>query len=72
MFDINQNGRISVEEITQVFRDYSLHLTKVNRLIEIFDTNGDGTITFDEWFAALKPQRAFQGAEPNERMTMEQ
>ena len=29
------------------------------RLVEIMDTNGDGTITFDEWFATLKPRRTF-------------
>ena len=72
LFDINQNGRISADEITQVFKDHSIPLSNVPRLIEIFDTNDDRTIAFGEWFATLKPRRAVQSVEPISNLTMEQ
>ena len=72
LFDINQNGRISADEITKVFKDHNIPLNDVPRLIEIFDTNDDLTITFDEWFATLKPRRAVQSVEPIQKLTLEQ
>ena len=57
LFDVNQNGRIAVNELYQVFSQHNIELTDVPRLIEIVDTDQDGTIELDEWIAALSPKR---------------
>jgi len=46
LFDVNQNGYITAEEFTQVFRENNLTLTDTPRLIDIIDTTDDGTISY--------------------------
>ena len=36
------------------------------------DTTNDGTITYEEWCAALKPQKPCRGADPSHNLTLEQ
>ena len=79
LFDYNQNGRITPDEIAQVFQQHSIGgKMDAYRLVEIVDTNGDGTITFDEWFATLKPRRTFNSkslqeqSQYEEKLTFEQ
>jgi len=64
LFDINQNGKLSEAELNQVFGEHNILLSDVQRLIEIVDTDQDGTIELDEWVAALKPRRPCRGADP--------
>ena len=64
LFDINQNGKIAVNEITHVFSEHSIELTDVERLVELVDTDSDGTIDFREWESALRPIRPIRGAGP--------
>ena len=74
MFDVNKNGRITADEIIKVFNDHNIAVSDIPRLIEIIDTNSDGTITFDEWFATLKPKRPCRSSdlEPIDQLSIEQ
>ena len=57
LFDVNQNGKVCVQEITQVLSEHNIELADVARLVEIIDTNDNGFIDFNEWCAALRPAR---------------
>ena len=64
LFDVNQNGKVAVNEITQVFSEHNIELTDVARLVELIDTGADGTIDYREWEVAVNPMRPCRGAEP--------
>lgn len=71
LFDTNQNGRLTTEEITRVFADNNIVLGDVPRLVELIDTDEDGTVEFDEWIAALKTKRPSCGADPATFLSVE-
>jgi len=64
LFDVNQNGVIGPDEITQVFGEHNIELTDVARLVELIDDDSDGTLDYREWENALHPMRPCRGAEP--------
>ena len=64
LFDVNQNGVIGPDEITQVFGEHNIELTDVARLVELIDDDNDGTLDYREWESALHPMRPCRGAEP--------
>lgn len=72
LFDVNSNGQLTVAEFTQVCREHNMVISDIPRLIDIIDTTGDGTITFQEWCAALKPKKPCRGADPANYLTLEQ
>ena len=47
-----------------MFSEHSIELTDVERLVELVDTDDDGTIDFREWEAAVHPMRPCRGAGP--------
>jgi Ca2+-binding EF-hand superfamily protein len=57
-FDLNKDGRIEREELTQILRAYSqeyrCNLQLVEELITENDSNKDGAIDFHEFAAAIK------------------
>lgn len=55
MFDLNSSGRVSVNELANVFGDHNISIDGLDRLVEIVDLDDDGTIELDEWEIALKP-----------------
>ena len=63
LFDINQSGKIAVNEITQVFSEHNIELADVERLVELIDRDDDGTIDYREWEAAVHPTRPCRGAD---------
>ena len=66
LFDINKNGRIAFNELTMVFEENGIQVQDIPRLIEIVDTDQDGTIELDEWQAALAPKSLYRRTDPNE------
>lgn len=74
LFDIKQNGRIGAEEIAQVFREQSIPCTKnIARVVQIIDADNHAFITFDKWFAALKPKQPFTATDkPDQDLSKEQ
>ena len=72
LFDTNKNGRLTPEEITRVFAENNIELAGVPRLVELIDTDEDGTVEFDEWIAALKTRRPSCGADPANFLSVEQ
>ena len=72
LFDLNQNGKLSVNEFTQVFSDHNIDLRDIGRLVELIDTDEDGTVEFNEWTAAFKPKRPCRGADPCYNLGLEQ
>ena len=64
LFDINQSGKIAVNEINQVFGEHNIELADVERLVELIDDDDDGTIDFREWEKAIHPMRPCRGADP--------
>ncbi|KNC49877.1 calcyphosine [Thecamonas trahens ATCC 50062] len=57
VMDDDNSGCISVPEFAKGLRDYGVHVSQeeVERLAQYFDTNGDGTINFDEMLYHLRP-----------------
>ena len=64
LFDVNGNGVLTAVELQQVFDEHQIVLGDQARLIELIDTDDDGSIDLQEWTKALKPQRPCRGAEP--------
>ena len=72
MFDLNKNGRLGIDELTSVFTEHNIELTDMARLIEIVDTDNDGTIELDEWIVAIKPRRPCRGTDVANYLSIEQ
>ena len=71
LFDVNENGRITAQELTQVFAEQGVQVTDIPRLFDCIDTTDDGTINYEEWCAALKPKRPCRPADPYHNLTLE-
>ena len=72
VFDINQNGRVSVDEITEVFAKHNIELDDVSNLVDIMDKDNDGHIDLREWSAAIKSLRPCRGSDQAYGLSVEQ
>mmetsp|Transcript_19561 Transcript_19561/g.26430 ORF Transcript_19561/g.26430 Transcript_19561/m.26430 type:complete len:236 (-) Transcript_19561:438-1145(-) len=64
LFDVNKNGLITTQELTQVFREHNIELTDQQRLVELLDDDEDGSIDYREWVQALKPRCQYRMSDP--------
>ena len=49
LFDVNQNGRITTQELMQVMEEHNMVLADQQRLVEIMDDDDDGSVDYREW-----------------------
>ena len=62
MFDSNQDGSISPDELCGVFKDNSMfNLEQAQKMINELDTNNDGKIQFNEFERFMKNGDTFLG-----------
>lgn len=61
-----------MNELSHVFGENNIVLGDQPRIVEIIDSDEDGTIDRNEWAAALKPRRPCRGADPAPYLTAEQ
>ncbi len=48
-FDIDQNGKISMDEAKEAFRNLAFLEDEVENLVRVFDANNDGYLQYDEF-----------------------
>ena len=48
LFDVNRNGKLGVEELSQVFGEHNIEIENLARIVELVDTDEDGTIDYRE------------------------
>ena len=55
-FDINKDGRITVDELRQVFSELGVNLTETEgkNMIAKVDENKNGTVEFEEFLLLMK------------------
>ena len=55
-FDINKDGRITVDELRQVFSELGVNLTETEgkNMIAKVDENKNGTVEFEEFILLMK------------------
>ena len=64
---------IASNELSHIFGENNIVLGDQPRIVEIIDSDEDGTIDRKEWAAALKPRRPCRGADPaSPYLTVEQ
>jgi len=60
-FDLDGDGRITREELDQVLNGNQVQKmlgeNTIDRMIQQFDTNGDGIIDFEEFCEMMKPSQ---------------
>ncbi len=62
-----------MNELSHIFGEHTIVLGDQRRIVEIIDTDEDGSINFSEWSAALRPRRPCRGADPaSPYLTIEQ
>ena len=44
LFDINENGTVCINEVQQVFSKFNIEVSDCARLVELLDTDEDGSI----------------------------
>ena len=64
LFDVNENGLITANEISHLFSTNQIEPVDAARLVDILDKDDDGSIDLQEWIGGLKPMRPIRGAEP--------
>eukprot|EP00753_Platysulcus_tardus_P001808 PLAT11559.1.p1 GENE.PLAT11559.1~~PLAT11559.1.p1 ORF type:complete len:2610 (+),score=1075.75 PLAT11559.1:1106-7831(+) len=64
-YDLSGSGKISRRELLQALQTLHLGLSTrdLNKLVDQFDTDGDGSISYDEFWAFLKPEASTEDAE---------
>jgi len=58
LFDVNKNGKLGVEELSQVFGEHNIEIENLERIVELVDDDDDGTIDYRELAAAVTPATA--------------
>ncbi|VDN98093.1 unnamed protein product [Rodentolepis nana] len=51
--DLDHNGELSKSEIVQCLKDSNLPKDKLDEFLSLFDSDGDGIVTLDEYERAL-------------------
>merc|ERR1712032_1740604 len=64
-FDLDGDGKITREELSKVLNGSNVQMAlgaaKIDKMIQEVDSNGDGCIDFDEFFAMMNPPRKEKG-----------
>lgn len=52
-FDVTKNGIIQIDDLKDIFEDFSIDDDKIGAMLKEFDKNGDQEITFNEFYEIL-------------------